>query len=106
MSAPARTLPPALPISLATIDRWIRAGLLHLDRPGSGRRRQYPPAEMAALLALVDVGASTDGETWTPERRTLLADVADAARSNPPGAVVEIASPVPYVWHILIVPAP
>lgn len=101
---------PTLPVSLVVVDRWIRAGLLRLDKPGTGKRRRYPEAERRAMVALDACrrlgGIDPDGEALTGPRRVLLAEVAEAARSNPAGAVVEIVTPVPWVHHVLIVPEP
>lgn len=93
------------PVNLAALDRWLRAGVIHLPRPGTGYRRHYPPAELRAIHAVHAAVGSSSG-AWTPQRRTLLVAIAAAARSNPPGSVVELPSPVSYVRHVLVVPSP
>lgn len=100
----------ALPVSPMVVDRWIRAGLLRLERPGSGYRRPYPEAERRAIVAL-DMALHHGSEgvdpiSWSPSRRALLATVAEVARSHPAGTAHEITSPVPWIRHVLIVPEP
>lgn len=106
MSAGPRTVP-ALPVTLVTVDRWIRAGLLRLDHPGTGTRRTYPPAEVRAMRAIVAArclgGASPDGQYLTGSSLPLLVTVAELARTNEPGTAHEITSPVPWIRHVLVV---
>jgi hypothetical protein len=101
---------PQLPVSLVVVDRWIRAGFLHLDRPGQGTRRAYPESERRAMVALDAcrrlAGADPDGQSLTDAHRALMSTVAEVARTHPPGTAVEITTPCPYVRHILIVPEP
>lgn len=92
-----------------SLNAWIRAGLLHLDLPGSGRRRHYPVAEVRAaraLDALRRLGGIEPPSLNTPAQRKLQLAVANAARNNPPGTVVEIPSPVSWVRTIVVVPEP
>lgn len=108
MTVGARTAP-VLPVNPMLLHRIIRHGLVRLELPGPGRRRRYPPEELRALRAVaagLTGGHNSGPEKWTPARLRFLADVADAARSNPPGEVVEIVTPCPFVRHVLIVPEP
>jgi hypothetical protein len=94
-----------------TLQVWINTGLLHLDTPGKGRRRHYPPAEVRAaraLDALRRLGGIDPPTTPSQSavRRKLQVAVADAARNNPPGTVVEIPGPVSWVRTIVVVPEP
>lgn len=100
-------------ISLVDIDRWIRAGLLRLSMPGSGRRRRYPIKEVRAALALDSLrrlgGArgSINGCAGAPGAgRQLQHDVAQAARSNPPGTVVELETGPAWLRVVVVVPEP
>lgn len=99
---------PRLPVSLVVVDRWIRAGFLRLERPGTGARRTYPVPEVRAMLALDAcrrlAGADPDGQSLTDAHRSLMSTVAEVARTHPPGTAVEITTPCPYVRHVVIVP--
>lgn len=103
---------PRLSVDPMTLDRWIRAGLLHLDRPGTGYRRSYPACELRAMAALDSLrrlaGAdpSPQGGKGHPARRQLQHTVAELARTNEPGTAHEITTPVPWIHHVLIVPEP
>lgn len=100
----------AVPLDDMTLYRWIRAGLLHLPTPGTGHRRSYPEAELRAMRAVDSIrrlgGAEPQGESWNAARYALARDVAEAARTHASGDVVDIASPVPFVRHVLVVPGP
>lgn len=93
-----------------TLDAWIRAGLLHLSMPGTGRRRAYPPEELRAARALDSLrrlgGISPGGESRDRDgrRRALQHAVAECARTNPPGTVHDLPSPAPWLRVVLIVP--
>jgi hypothetical protein len=92
----------------STLQSWVRTGLLRLDTPGKGWSRSYPVAEVRAARALDSLRrlAGVDppvNPPLPPQRRTQVA-VANAARNNPPGAVVEIPSPVSWVRTIVVVP--
>ncbi len=100
-----------LPIDEMTLHRWIRAGILHLPLPGTGRRRPIPDSERRAIYAADSVrrlgGLTRLARGNSPAAmRTLMAAAAEAARSNPPGTVVELPSASPDVRHLLIVPEP
>lgn len=96
-----------------TLVRWINGGLLHLRKPGKGRRRHYPPEEVRAARAL-DSHRRLAGAVLNPGQpggelatyRKLQVAVANAARNNPPGTVVELPSPVSWVRTIVVVPEP
>ncbi len=109
----------------ATIDEWVGARR-RIAQERARRSAQQEGAyhrrwRLAAQGLLDDVddertadavmsvrrlgGASTDdGTPWGPAANSLARSVADAVRDNPPGAVVELPSPVPFVRHILVVP--
>lgn len=95
-----------------TVHRWTSSGLLRLSNPGAGRRRHYPPEEIRAARALdshrrlggIEPSEQAIGNIG-PYRRLQVA-VANAARNNPPGAVVEIYSTVSWVRTIVVVPEP
>lgn len=95
-----------------TVHRWTSSGLLRLRNLGAGRRRHYPPEEVRAAKALdshrrlggIEPSEQAIGNIG-PYRRTQVA-VANAARNNPPGAVVEIPSPVSWVRTVVVVPEP
>lgn len=97
-----------LPVSDMTVNRWIHRGLLRLPLSGTGRRRDYPDAEVRAMRAVDSVrrlgGVEPVGVNWGPAGHELARTVAEVARSNPAGTVVDIPSPCPYVRHILVVP--
>lgn len=104
-------------VSMNDIQRWITAGLLRLPNTGSGWRRSYSDPEARAAMALdslrrlggVEVQRGSPSPGSGPHRgahRRLQVAVANAARNNPPGAVVEIPSPVSWVRIIVVVPEP
>ena len=100
-----------LPIDSETLHRWTKAGILQLVNPGSGRRHVIPDSERRAIRAADSVrrlAGATPNETagYPSPVRSLMIAAAVAARSNPPGTVVELPSPSPDVRHILIVPEP
>jgi hypothetical protein len=98
-------------VTATDLCRWAKTGLLRLSNPGTGRRRRYPPEEVRAARALdahrrlagVD---PSKGLVPNPAYRRLQVAVANAARNNPPGTVVEIPSPVSWVRTIVVVPEP
>jgi hypothetical protein len=104
-----RTKPP-LPVNDMTVDRWTRAGFLRLASPGTGRRREYPPGEIRAMIALDAFrrrcGTDPSGVAFTDAERELMSTIAEVARTHPPGTAHEIASPVPWIRHVVIVPEP
>ncbi len=101
-------------VHLPTLYAWHRAGLVRFKRPGQGGGRiVLAPAELRVVHALDSLRRLGGGSLTTgadgrlPEAIVRLRrDVADAARSNPPGTVVELPSPVPWVRHVLVVPEP
>lgn len=99
-----------LPIDVMTLDRWIRAGILHLPLPGTGRHRRISESERRAIRAADSVrrlgGITPYAGQHPPAMRSLMVAAAQAARANPPGTVVELPSKSPHVRHVLIVPEP
>lgn len=91
-----------------TMDRWIRAGIIRVQRLGPGRSRKVTDDEMRAIAAVDSVrrlaGTAPTSEAYTPSVRALMVVAAEAARTNPPGTIVELASKSPHVRHILVVP--
>lgn len=100
-----------LPVDSLTIHRWTKAGILRLKNPGTGRRQVVPESECRAIRAADSVrrlaGVSpSDAAGYPAATRALMIAAAKAARSNPPGSVVELPSPSPDVRHLLVVPEP
>lgn len=100
----------SLPVSDMTVNWWIHMGLLRLPLPGTGSRRVYPDAEVRAMRAIDSMrrlaGVEPVGVNWGPAGHELARIVAEVARSNPPGTVVELPSKSPLVRHVLVVPEP
>lgn len=96
-----------------TVSEWERLGLLRFPRPGP-RLRRYPLSEQRAMRAIDSIrrlgGVSPDrsmtsgGPAELRARRALQPAAAEAARTNPPGTIVELPSKSPHVRHVLVVP--
>lgn len=102
---------PVAGVNDPTLQAWIRAGLLDLTQPGTGKRRTYSPAEVRAIRALDSLrrlgGISPGVESGHGRpgvRLALQHAVAECARANPPGSVHDLPSPAPWLRVVLIVP--
>lgn len=97
-----------------TVTKWGYAGLLRFRSPGQGVRRNFPVEEVRAARALdahrrlagVDPSPCRPGGSDSAAYRKLQVAVADAARNNPPGTVVEIPGPVSWIRTVVVVPEP
>lgn len=96
------------PLPPQTIQHWLATGLLHLPTCGTGHRQEWPAGEVRAAVAVDAVrhlgGTRPERGGISRESIRLRNDVAQAARANPPGTLVELPCPVPWIRMLLVVP--